>query len=258
MVVVYTAHGFHFYKGALFKNWLMFYPVEWILAYITDCLIVINHEDELIARKMPVKLITKIDGVGVSKEIFNTAIPVEKASLNLPEYAFVFLCVGELSERKNQRLLLRSFANAVQKCTNAVLLLAGEGGMRDKYQRLADDLNLSGKVIFLGWRDDIPALILMANVVVSAAKQEGLPVNLVEAMIAGKAIIASGCRGNRELAEQAGIVADSEKEFTDAMIYLYSKPERAAELGIRAKAASGRYESAAVDGKMLDLYKGCL
>ena len=43
--IIYTAHGFHFYKGAPVKNWLLYYPVEWLLSWRTDALITFNHED---------------------------------------------------------------------------------------------------------------------------------------------------------------------------------------------------------------------
>ena len=51
MRVIYTAHGFHFYKGAPIVNWLIFYPIEWFLAKYTDNLITINNEDYEIAKK---------------------------------------------------------------------------------------------------------------------------------------------------------------------------------------------------------------
>ena len=49
--VIYTCHGFHFYKGAPLFNWIIFYPIEWYLSKYTDTLITINHEDENLARK---------------------------------------------------------------------------------------------------------------------------------------------------------------------------------------------------------------
>lgn len=70
--VIYTAHGFHFYKGAPLLNWILYYPVEKILSNWTDILILINEEDyELAVKKhFKAKNIVKIDGVGVNLEKF--------------------------------------------------------------------------------------------------------------------------------------------------------------------------------------------
>lgn len=63
--VIYTAHGFHFFKGAPVKTWLMFYPAEWLLAPLTDVLVTINKEDYALAkRKIHAKRIEYVPGVG--------------------------------------------------------------------------------------------------------------------------------------------------------------------------------------------------
>lgn len=252
--VVYTAHGFHFFRGAPLLNWLLYYPVEWCLARITDCLIVINSEDERIAHKLPVDFVARINGAGVSRESFDNSAPINKADLGLLPEAFVFLCVGELSKRKNQELLIRGFAAIAGQCPDAVLVLAGEGAMRVVYKQLADSLGLAQRVFFLGWRDDVPALVLMADVIVSASKQEGLPVSLIEALVAGKPVIATPCRGNSDLAEQAGIIANGEKEFSEAMALIYKDEVLRAYFAQSAMASSYKYESRAVDGETEKLY----
>jgi len=252
--VIYTAHGFHFFKGAPLLNWLLYYPVEWFLAKLTDCLIVINEEDEKIASKLPAKTVKKINGIGVPREPYDEAKPIDKTAFGLNKNTFVFLYVGELSKRKNQELLIKSFSEIVDKCPETVFLLVGEGVMRPSYEQLISSLNLTQKVLLLGWRDDIPSLVTMSDVVVSSAKQEGLPVNLIEAMMAGKPIIASDCRGNKELAEQAGIVARSQKGFSEAMVLLYNNSELRTNFGQASKAASHKYEAAVVDEEMEKLY----
>lgn len=69
--VIYTAHGFHFYKGAPLKNWLMYYPAERFCSYFTDALITINKEDYALAqRKMKAQKIYYIPGVGIDLNKF--------------------------------------------------------------------------------------------------------------------------------------------------------------------------------------------
>jgi glycosyltransferase EpsD len=216
---------------------------------------VINREDEERARNMPAKRAVRISGTGVEKTPIENAVPASRAAAGLPPEAFVFLSVGELNKGKNQGLLIRAFAPVSRQYPNAFLLLAGEGAMSAKYKKLAASLGLTGKVLFLGWRDDIPALAAMADVVVSASRREGLPVSLIEAMMAAKPLIASPCRGNRELAEQGGVAADGEKEFTEAMLLLANDAETRERLGKAAKAASEQYEAAVVDAEMEAVYQ---
>ncbi len=76
--VMYTAHGFHFYKGAPMKNWVLYYPIERVLSYLTDVLITINNEDyELSKNKMKSKSLYYIPGVGVDVSNFSD-IKVDK------------------------------------------------------------------------------------------------------------------------------------------------------------------------------------
>jgi glycosyltransferase EpsD len=257
-IVLYTSHGFHFFKGAPLINWMIYYPVEYVLAKYTDCLIVINEEDVVYALKMPAKCSIHIRGVGVCRKPFDEAVPLPKETLGIPTDSVVFLCVGELSKRKNQGLLIRSFANVVLLCPSAFLLFSGEGTRRSYYESIVNELNLSNRVLFLGWRNDIPALIKMADVIVSSALQEGLPVNLIESMMAGKPVIATPCRGNIELASQGGILAEGDVEFTAAMVRLYTDPALRTQLGQKAKEASEHYESRTIDALMGTLYTQCV
>jgi glycosyltransferase EpsD len=139
-----------------------------------------------------------------------------------------------------------------------VLLLAGEGALREKYRKLAADSGLSDKVLFLGWRDDVPALVKMADVVVSSAKQEGLPVNLIEAMMTGKPVIATSCRGNRELAEQSGLVADTVSGFSAAMSRMFNDCTLRESWGESAYLASGQYGAQVVGEQTERIYKTML
>ena len=91
--IIYTAHGFHFYKGAPIINWLLFYPVEKYLAKYTDTLITINKEDYKLAKKRfnkRCKNIEYVPGVGIDVKKFNTS---------LPEKEVLCLCSTELDLR---------------------------------------------------------------------------------------------------------------------------------------------------------------
>ena len=206
--VIYTAHGFHFYKGAPLLNWLIFYPIEKIMARYTDCLITINKEDyELAKKKFKCKQIELVNGVGVDENRFNIKMSEQEKlefrnSLGLNQDDFVIIYVAELSKRKNQSMLLKAIALLnEEKYKHIKAILPGLDSMNGKYQQMAKDLNIESHIKFLGYRTDIPNLMKISDLSVSTSKQEGLPVNLIEAMFVGLPIIATNCRGNRDLAD---------------------------------------------------------
>lgn len=204
--VIYTAHGFHFFKGAPIQNWIMFYPIEKWLSKYTDCLITINQEDyELAKRKFCAKKIKLIHGVGIDENKFNFEMSNEekyqlRKELGIEDDDFVIIYPAELSKRKNQGMLLQIIKMLKsENFTNIKLILPGLDSMNGMYQQMTKDLEIEENVKFLGYRKDIPKLMKISNLAVSTAKQEGLPVNLMEAMICDLPIVATDCRGNRDL-----------------------------------------------------------
>ena len=206
--VIYTAHGFHFYKGAPLINWIIFYPIEKWLARYTDCLITINMEDYELAKKKLKKLkrIEYLPGVGIDEKKFKSNIlkPKEKkelkSSLGLKEEDFILIYPAELSDRKNQKMLIEAINLIPPKIKGKIkIILPGKDSKNGEYQKLAQMLGVEKNFLFLGFRTDIAQLMQISDLAVSTSKQEGLPVNLIEAMCMGLPIIATDCRGNRDL-----------------------------------------------------------
>lgn len=206
--VIYTAHGFHFYKGAPLLNWLIYYPIEKICAKWTDCLITINEEDYNLAKtKFKAKKIELINGVGVDENKFNfTFTDKEKEKirqeLNLKKEDFILIQVGELNKNKNQIMTIKAMKELVKENKNIKLLLVGKGNLRDFYTEKIKEYNLEDNIFLLGYRRDIPRLLKISDCLISTSKREGLPVNLIEAAMCNLPIIATDCRGNREIAKK--------------------------------------------------------
>lgn len=204
--MIYTAHGFHFYKGAPKKNWLIFYPVEKICAFFTDVLITINQEDYTLAqKKMKAKQVVYVPGVGVDISKFsqqNTVEQGKQSALGIDEKAVVLLSVGELSVRKNHEIVIKALAKLQNKRFHYII--CGLGPLQQQLEQLVSELHMTSQVRLLGYRSDISEILASSDVYVFPSLQEGLPVALMEAMAAGKAVACSKIRGNTDLIDENG------------------------------------------------------
>lgn len=201
--VFYTAHGFHFYKGAPLKNWLIYYPLEKYMSRYTDKLITITEEDYWIAKKKFHCDIFRIHGVGVDGKRFHPVSTEEKIArrkkLGLRENYFLILSVGELLPNKNQKMAINMMKELVTEHPDATLLIAGNGSERTNLVMQVLQSNLMDYVQFLDYCTNIEDYYQAADVLVACSYREGLPLNVVEAKMCGLPVIATDNRGHREL-----------------------------------------------------------
>jgi len=204
--VIYTAHGFHFFKGAPLKNWLLYYPIEKICSYFTDVLITINNEDYTLAkRKMKAKSIKYVPGVGINVEKFsNAAVNVDRkrSEIGIPTNAIFLLSVGEINNNKNHQIVIRALSRIDD--VNIHYVIAGKGDQTALLKDLAINLNIADKVHFIGYRDDIAEICKVADIYVLPSIREGLNVSLMEAMASGLPCVAGNIRGNNDLIDENG------------------------------------------------------
>ena len=201
--VIYTAHGFHFFKGAPLINWLIYYPVERFCAGFTDKLITINREDYERAKRFKLRKNGKVyyvPGVGIDLEkIQNLKVDVKqkKAELCIQENTPVLLSVGELNKNKNHEIVLQALNKIKDK--NFIYLICGRGILKEYLERKTQELHLENKVKLLGYRSNVIEILKTADLFIFPSKREGLPVSIIEAMAARLSVIASNVRGNRDL-----------------------------------------------------------
>lgn len=199
--VIYTAHGFHFYKGAPKINWLVYYPIERILARRTDLLITMNREDYSYAKKFKAKKVAFVNGVGLDLNKFVISSQDDKSAvrkyLGLEKEDIFAISVAQLIKRKNHNVLI----HAVAKLQNPRfhLFICGDGVQEAELKAEAERLCVQEQVHFLGFRKDVYELCSSADLFLFASLQEGLPVAIMEAMACGLPIIASNIRGNADL-----------------------------------------------------------
>ncbi|MGG1573181.1 glycosyltransferase family 4 protein [Fictibacillus sp. NRS-1165] len=215
--VLYTAHGFHFYKGAPLINILLYYPLERVLARYTDAIITINEEDFISAKKFKLNMkdsVYKTHGVGIDLDKFSQGNSNEKVDLRkkyrYKNNDFILFYAAELNRNKHQDLLINAVNLLKSEIPNIKLLLAGTGSMKEQYEEEVKKLGLQEKVEFLGFRNDIAQLLKLSDVAVASSRREGLPVNLMEAMATGLPLVVTDCRGQRDLVtnEENGFVID--------------------------------------------------
>ncbi|WP_160173145.1 glycosyltransferase [Streptococcus equinus] len=196
--VMYTVHGFFFYKGASLKKNLLFKPVEFFMARLTDVLIVTNLEDYEAAKKMKVREnVYYVPGVGVAtEEISNLSVNVsnKKKELGIPENSFVLCSVGECIKRKNHESAIRAFSKIYTP--DMYYIVVGDGLLFEHLNALVKELKLEKNVLLPGYRRDANEILKISDLYLFPSYQEGLSVALMQAMAAGLPVVASRIRGN--------------------------------------------------------------
>lgn len=258
--IIYTAHGFHFYKGAPLQNWLLYYPIEWICAHWTDVLITINKEDYLLAsKKMKTPKIYYVPGVGIDSEKFrNTSIDKKskRAEIGVPENAFLLLSVGELNQNKNHETIIRALAMLNRRDIHYVI--AGTGLLKEHLLDVARKNGVLEQIHLLGFRHDVEELYKAADIFVHPSFREGLPVSIMEAMASGLPCIVSDIRGNKDLIEDkvGGFLCDPMSIMGYAQkinVLLQSKQDRML-MGQTNSQKAKAFDVMAVNEKMRNIY----
>jgi glycosyltransferase involved in cell wall biosynthesis len=212
--VVYTAHGFHFHpQGTRLSN-LVFSELERLAGRWTDYLVVINRTDEEAAKKLGIvrpDRLRYLPGIGVDTDRFDRhSVSEEQVAALRTELLIeprnpVFTIAAEFITRKRHGDALKALARLSRP--DVRLLLVGTGPNVGAMKRLASELGVERQVRFLGFRRDVPVLMLASNAVVLCSQQEGLPLCVMEAMSLGVPVIGTRIRGTADLLEpDAGLL----------------------------------------------------
>lgn len=261
--VFYTAHGFHFYKGASKKNWLVFYPVEKIMAGFCDTLITITKEDRRLAGQKFHTNVEHIHGVGVYTERYHAVSDAEKLQMRskegLKDSDFVILCTGELNQNKNQKALIKAAAELKESIPGLKILLAGNGPLEQELRMQIRELGVEDAVRLLGYRTDLEKVTPAADLVVSCSYREGLPLNILEAMLCRKPVVASVNRGHRELVRTGYngylVPPDSPAKYAEAIKKIYSSRKLAEQLGENGFRMAQPYTAVSVKKELSRIYQ---
>lgn len=261
--VLYTAHGFHFYKGAPSSRWLVYYTAEYVLSKFTDAIITINQEDfDYVNNKMLHKDSYHIKGIGVDSSRFQPLNNEEKASmrkaLGLDPNQFVLLYVAEFISRKNHEFVIRAVQSLQNTIPNLQVLFAGKGELLDDMQSLAKELKVENAIQFLGFRKDVHLLSAIADIGISSSKHEGLGLGLTEEMFCKVPIIASYDRGHKEMVIQGvnGFMFEqgNSEEFIKFVNQLYQDENLRLKMGEEAYIKAQEFEIKNSLNSMKEIY----
>lgn len=266
-VVMYTAHGFHFFSGAPIINWAIYYPLERILARFTDYLITINLEDYKRAQHFKVRRkVLYVPGVGITKKTCILKNSEEarqnvRRELGIDYDGFVILYIAEINANKNQVQMLNAMKLLHDSGQNKIYcLFAGQGDINLLVQ-IKKSNNLDN-VRFLGFRRDIDRLILGSDIIALLSKREGLPKSLMEAMYYGKPILATNVRGSRDLVSHGVngylVTLDDVIATRNAIFSMSQDPARTAQMSIESREMVKKYGLNRILDQMKQIYQEAL
>lgn len=228
--VLNVVHGYLFplEGGGLRKQILLF--CEKLMRNKTDAIAVMNGEDlETATRNKLCKgEVFFTYGMGLPDEYAEKEIH-EVRERYAPDGQFVCTFVGELSRRKNQRLLIQATDLLKRQGVPMRLLLVGEGSEYDSLKEEIARLSLEEDVLLLGHSDEVPSILAATDLYLSASESEGLPFNLMEAMAFGLPILASDVRGQRDLfVQKPGVLypAGDLNALCNAVLKIYNNGKK--------------------------------
>lgn len=262
--VFYTAHGFHFYKGAPAINWILYYPVEKWLSRYTDVLITINKEDYERAKTFKASKVCYVPGVGIDLKKFNEGYvnkEQKRREIGVSANDFVLLSVGELIPRKNHEVVIRALSvlKQLDKLIHIEYVICGRGAYEIDLKKLAEELDVADHVHFLGYRNDISEICNCADLFVFMSHQEGLPVALMEAMACGLPAVCSNIRGNTDLIEDGvtGLLANNTpEEVAESISKMKSDTALRNRMASVALQKIKQFDLSSVEDEMSKIYEG--
>jgi len=180
--------------------------------------------------------------------------PAGRAELGLEPGTRLVLAVGRLVEQKNHELAIRAIASV----PDAVLAIAGDGPLRPRLERVANEEGVDGRVRFLGVRPDARALMGAADAIVLSSHWEGLPLSALEALASGTPLVATDVRGLRELVvddQDALLVPEEPEALAAALRRVLDDSGLAARLAEAGKRVEGAGSDDALVAGFLALYE---
>ncbi|MFN8058454.1 MAG: glycosyltransferase family 4 protein [Vicinamibacterales bacterium] len=265
-LVVHTFHG-HVFSG-------YFRPVvstgvrtvERILARFTDRIVTISprlREEIVEVHRVAASARTVVVPLGLELDrlfALGAATADARAAFGLPVDAFVVTFVGRFVPVKDLPTLVRGFASFAERCPRARLLLVGDGDLRPSLETLARNLGVGERVVFAGWQRDLTLVYGAADVVALTSVNEGTPVAVIEALAAGRPVVATRVGGVPDVVEDqvSGYLVEPGRpdELAAALERVHADPARAASMaGVGRERARSAFSAGRLVADVAALYE---
>jgi glycosyltransferase involved in cell wall biosynthesis len=265
--IVHTPHGHVFFGHFNRVASSMFLCIERFFARFTDRLVALTEGEKKdyidLAVGDPGNLAKIHSGVDIVKYSTPRDNTVErKRSLGLSQNGGVIGFVGWLLPIKGPMYLLRAMETVWRVRPDASLIFVGKGDMDMDLRTESLRIGANGNVKFLGWREDIDELIPIFDILALPSLNEGMGRVLVEAMAAGKPVVASRVGGVPDLVkhgESGMLVPPANKDaLAEAILHLLDNPEKARQMGQRGRERCRPFSVEAMIAKLDALYEGLL
>ena len=258
--IIYTAHGYHFLKGGSKLGWILYYPIEKIMAKFTDVTININKEDyEITKEKLKPKKCYLLNGVGLDldkyKKLSSKEIQEKRKEFGLKDKDFVVLMVAEINKNKNHIQLINAMDILKDKYPNIKVLCIGDGTLKESLEKQIILRNLQNNIFMLEYRLDVNKLINISDIGILLSRREGLPRNIMEFMACGRKVIATDIRGCRDLIcdETIGTLVnvDDYESTAKAIEKYYILNDKSFEVSEEIR----KYDIDSINSKLLKIYE---
>jgi glycosyltransferase involved in cell wall biosynthesis len=244
-IILHTVHGWSFnnYQSAIKQN--CFIWLERLIAAFTDKLIVVSRFDMAKGLKLGVGSPNKYIVVhyGIDTQEFALKEQNIKEELGVPGNNSVVMMISCLKPQKAPQDFIKVASLVVKELPEVKFVLVGDGILRRDIESLVNKFNLDGKVILLGWRQDILRLLSMADALVLTSLWEGLPIAVLEAMSCAKAVVATNTGGIAEIIKdgESGFLVEpcDIKKMSEKLVVLLRHEELRKAMGQKAKASLG-------------------
>jgi sugar transferase (PEP-CTERM/EpsH1 system associated) len=175
------------------------------------------------------------NGIDLDKCIKNTDIKAKRRSLGINNESLVIGATSRLCEKKDQMTLLNAFSLVEKKVNNAILVFVGDGPLRVSLEQHSIRLGMRNKVLFLGFMEDVETIVQVFDVFALSSLAEGVSLCILEAMAAGKPVVATKIGGNPEVVVdgETGILVPPKDAsvMADAIIKLLNDAELRERMG---------------------------
>jgi glycosyltransferase involved in cell wall biosynthesis len=259
-VIVHTAHGFAFHEESPAAVRRFYSALERLASRWCDRIVTVSEFHRTWAIELGMCSPRRIMAIpnGIPEVVRNREVGIAEVrrEMGARQGDLVILSMARLAPDKGLEYLIEAATMLPATGRPIRIVIAGDGPERDRLEQRAGRLGVTDRVVFLGFRQDVGALLAATDLVVLPSLREGLSIALLEAMAAGKPIIATSIGSQREVASRADMArlvrpADA-LALSQAIVSLAGDEALMASLGASARAL---YQSRYTENRMLQSYK---